>query len=130
MNDATTYPVIRRCDDCNMVCEPGCNCDRVTVDVAVDELTDAEIARFTAHGTAAQKAEIVAYLSPIPEEKPMTTKTAPVACPSASCPCSECLAARMPSACPEGCPCLVCLVDSLSANPRPRRIPDVIKPAA
>lgn len=37
---------------------------------------------------------------------------------TATCPCSECRASRIPSTCPEGCPCLVCLVDSLSATPR------------
>jgi hypothetical protein len=42
-------------------------------------------------------------------------------CPSPTCPCSECVSSRLPSSCPEGCSCLVCLVDSLSANPPPRR---------
>lgn len=119
MNNATTFSVIRRCTDCNMVCESDCNCDRVTVDVEVDELTDAETARFTACGTTAQKAEIASYLSPMSEEKPMIVKTAP-ACPSPVCPCSECVTARLPLAHPVSCPCLLCLVDSMRATPRPR----------
>lgn len=119
MNDATMFSVIRRCFDCNDVCEPGCNCDRVTVDVEVDELTDAEIARFTATGATSQRAEIVAYLAPNAKEIPMSAFTAKCHTPS-TCPCSECRASQIPTSCPEGCDCLVCLVDSLSANPAPR----------
>jgi hypothetical protein len=40
---------------------------------------------------------------------------------SAACPCSECQASRAPNTCPDGCTCLVCFVDSLSANPPARR---------
>jgi hypothetical protein len=36
----------------------------------------------------------------------------------ADCHCSNC--APFPIDCPEGCACLVCLVDSLSARPAPR----------
>ena len=57
-----TFSVIRRCVDCNEVCEPGCNCDHITVDVFVDELTEGETAHFFAHGTAEQIAEIADYL--------------------------------------------------------------------
>jgi hypothetical protein len=39
---------------------------------------------------------------------------------TATCPCSDCMSARIPSTCPVGCACLVCLVDGLSANPPPR----------
>jgi hypothetical protein len=34
------------------------------------------------------------------------------------CNCSNC--APFPIYCPEGCPCIVCLVDKLSARPAPR----------
>ena len=51
--------------------------------------------------------------------KPYTTETNCTG--RAACDCSECDAARIPSTCPPGCPCLVCLVDGLSANPAPRR---------
>ena len=127
MNDATSFTVIRRCDA--DLCEPGCNCDRCPVVVDVDELTAVEVARFTATGTAAQRAEIASYLAPIVKETRTMKNVAPKAhktetnCTGAlaSCPCSECAAARMPSSCPPGGPCLVCLVDGLSANPAPRR---------
>ena len=126
MNDAP-FTVIRRCDA--DLCEPGCNCDRCPVAVDVDELTAAEVAHYGAHGTAAQRSGIASYFAPIAKEipamkktvapKPYTTETNCTA--RASCDCSECGAARIPSTCPEGCPCLVCLVDGLSANPAPRR---------
>jgi hypothetical protein len=31
------------------------------------------------------------------------------------------MSARIPNTCPEGCACFVCLVDSLSDDPPPRR---------
>ena len=119
--------VIRRCaaDDC----EPGCNCALVPVQVDVDELTAAEVAHYRAHGTAAQCSEIASYFAPVAKEipamkktvapKPYTTETNCTG--RASCDCSECGAVRIPSTCPPGCPCLVCLVDGLSANPAPRK---------
>ena len=129
------FDVIRRCDA--DVCEPGCNCDRCPVAVDVDELTAAEVACFAATGTAAQRAEIAAYVAPVApvatvatvkEIRTMKTAAATKAHKSesnctfaASCSCSECQAARLPSSCSEGCPCLVCLVDGLSANPAPRK---------
>jgi hypothetical protein len=122
--NALSFPVICRCD----LCEPGCNCALVPVVVDVDELTAVEVARFTATGTAAQRAEIASYFAPVKEIRIMKTTVAPKPhttesnCTfAASCGCSECAAARIPSSCPEGCPCLVCLVDGLSANRAPRR---------
>jgi hypothetical protein len=126
---ALPFAVIRRCPA--RECERGCNCDRVPVEVDVDELTAVEVAHFQAHGSAAQRAEILSYFTPeVPMFKPVSKCSAPAlfAC-GPSCPCSECMATRMPSSCPEGCDCLVCLVDSLSANPPPRRAV-AVKPAA
>jgi hypothetical protein len=55
-----TFNVIRRCAAGE--CEPDCNCDVCGVAVDVDELTLAEIAHFTVHGTLAQRADIAAWL--------------------------------------------------------------------
>jgi hypothetical protein len=127
-NAPVAFPVIRRCDA--DLCEPGCNCDRCPVVVDVDELTAAEVARFEATGTAAQRAEIAAYFAPVATVKetrtmknvaPKPYTTATNCTGLAVCNCSECAAARLPTSCPAGCPCLVCLVDGLSANPAPRR---------
>lgn len=60
--DAVFFAVIRRCEDSHLVCEPGCNCDRVTVDVGVDELRAAEFMHFAEHGTEAQRTEIADYM--------------------------------------------------------------------
>ena len=118
---ALLFNVIRRCPAGE--CEAGCNCALVTVEVDVDELTDVEVAHFQAHGTAAQRAEILSYFAPeAPMSKPAVSKcSAPAAFSCGpSCLCSECVASRIPSTCPAGCDCLVCLVDGLSANPPPR----------
>lgn len=39
---------------------------------------------------------------------------------TATCVCSDCMSARLPVTCPPGCPCLVCLVESLE-GPAPKR---------
>ena len=54
------FYVTRRCPDGE--CEPGCNCDLPIVEVDVDELLPAELEHFTKHGSAAQSAEIAAWL--------------------------------------------------------------------
>jgi hypothetical protein len=121
MSDAPSFDVIRRCPAGE--CEPGCNCDVVAVEVDVDELTAVEVAHFQAHGSAAQRADILSYFAPeAPMTKPMSKCSVPFTC-GPTCLCSECAAARIPSTCPPGCPCLVCLVDGLSANPPPRFAP-------
>ena len=65
---ALLFDVIRRCPAGE--CESGCNCHVVTVEVDVDELTAVEVAHFQAHGTAAQRAEILAYLAPCRSPSP------------------------------------------------------------
>jgi hypothetical protein len=123
---------VLRCCDAND-CDAGCLCDRLAVNVDVDELTAVEVAHFRATGTAAQRAEIAAYFAPIAKEIPMKSckpYTNPDGCTlSATCPCSECVASRIPSGCSEGCDCLVCLVDGLSANPPPRVARATVKAA-
>jgi hypothetical protein len=59
---ALLFQVIRRCPPDE--CEPGCLCDRLPVEVDVDELGDDELAYFATHGTEAQQAEIRAWLAP------------------------------------------------------------------
>jgi hypothetical protein len=56
-----SFNVIRRCAAGE--CEPDCNCDVCAVAVDVDELSDAELAHFAVHGTAAQRADIAAWLA-------------------------------------------------------------------
>ena len=120
---AFLFDVIRLCGDGE--CERGCLCDRLTVNVDVDELTDAEVAHFQAHGTVAQRAEIATYFAPeVPVSKPLAKCVVPApaapCCRNAArgdgCTCSEAMEV-WESTCPPGCPCLVCLVDGLSANP-------------
>jgi hypothetical protein len=119
---AFLFDVIRRCEAGE--CCRGCLCDRLTVNVDVDELTDVEVAHFQAHGTAVQRAEIATYFaSEVPVSKPLSKCVAPApvyCCRNAArgdgCTCSEAMEV-WESTCPPGCPCLICLVDGLSANP-------------
>ena len=71
---AFLFDVIRRCAPGE--CEHGCNCHVVTVSVDVDELTDVEVAHFQAHGTAAQRAELAAYLAPVSKRGPVSIRPA------------------------------------------------------
>lgn len=64
--DTVCFDVLRRCFDCNQVCEAGCNCDHVTVSVEVDELTEAELAHFGTSGAPSQQVEVAAYLGDFP----------------------------------------------------------------
>lgn len=57
------FAVIRRCDPC---LDAGCNCDRVTVDCDVDELSAEELERFRIEGTAEQRVEIETWLADEP----------------------------------------------------------------
>ncbi len=124
---AFLFDVIRRCDVGE--CERGCNCDHHTVNVDVDELTDVEIAHFQARGTPAQRAEIATYFAPeVPMSKPLSKCLTPAPVPCCrnaargdGCTCSE-VREVWASTCPPGCECLICLVDSLSANPPPRKV--------
>src|SRR5271154_7184072 len=91
---AFLFDVLRRCDDGE--CERGCFCDRLTMNVDVDELTAVEIAHFQARGTPAQRAEIASYFAPeVPVSKPLSkcvvkpTPLCPNATPGAPCDCSE-----------------------------------------
>ena len=122
---AFLFDVIRRCDAGE--CERGCLCDRLTVNVDVDELTAVEVAHFQAHGTVAQRAEIATYFAPeVTMSKPIAKCVAPAPCcrnaaRGDGCTCHE-VREVWESTCPPGCPCLICLVDSLSANPPHRKV--------
>ncbi len=117
---AFLFDVIRRCETGE--CERGCLCDRLTVNVDVDELTDAEVAHFQAHGTVAQRAEIATYFAPeVPMSKPLSKCPAPVRAPEHNAGDCDWIPGQ-PSAPTCGCGnegCLLCLVDSLK-GPAPK----------